>query len=186
MASPGVVSIIVYDNTGEEIDRGSGFFIDREGKIIANEHIFKQAFSAEVVSNTNRYDSITILARDETMDLAMIQVSAIDETPLELDFAYRVTPDERVLMVGKSESLKDTVSEGLVKSMSGEGETPERIDIKKTIPITYFPDNKDGPVLNSEGKVIGIQAVISEHSIFLSTPFLGETRYSSMIKRLMP
>jgi hypothetical protein len=165
-ASPGVVSIIVYDNTGEEIDRGSGFFIDREGKIIANEHIFKQAFSAEVVSNTNRYDSITILARDETMDLSMIQVSAIDETPLELDFAYRISPDERVLMVGKSESLKDTVSEGLVKSMSGEGETPERIDIKKTIPITYFPDNKDGPVLNSEGKVIGIQAVISEHSIF--------------------
>ena len=165
-ASPGIVSIIVYDNTGEQIGNGSGFFIDREGRIITNAGIFKDAYSAEVKSNTHAYDKIKILATDELNDLAMIQVSAINETPLELSFDYRLIPDEKVLMVGKSESFKDTVAEGIVTSMSDKGETPARIEIKKTIPITYFPDNKDGPVLNSEGTVIGIQSVISEHSIF--------------------
>ena len=166
MASPGVVSIIVYDNSGEAIASGSGFFINPDGTIIANDSVFKEAYSAEVNSNTKRYDSVTILARDEAMDLAMIQVSAIDETPLQPEFDYRFTPNEKVLMVGKSESLKDTVSEGRVTSMRDKGETPARIEIRKTVPITYFPENRDGPVLNSEGKVIAIQAVISDHSIF--------------------
>jgi hypothetical protein len=165
-ASTGIVSIIVYDNTGEVIDSGSGFFTDREGRIITNENIFRQAYSAEVISNTNRYDSITILAKDEAIDLALIQVSAIDETPLELDIDYRLTLDEKVLMIGKSESLKDTVAEGIVTLISDDGAIAARMEIKKTIPITYFPDSKDGPVLNIKGKVIGIQAVISDHSIF--------------------
>jgi len=166
MASPGIVSITFYDNTGEKIDNGSGFFIDREGRIMTNAGILEDAYSAEVKSNSNTYDKIKILALDAQNDLAMIQVSALDETPLELGFDYRLTLDEKVLMVGKSESLKETVAEGIVKSMSENGEAPKRIEIKKTVPITYFPDSKDGPVLNSGGKVIGIQAVISDHSIF--------------------
>lgn len=165
-ASPGVVSITVYDSSGEKIEHGSGFFIDRDGKIIMNADILKGVYSAEVKSNSHTYTGMTILAMDEQTDLALVQVGATDETPIAMDFDYRPASDERVLMIGKTESMEDTVAEGIVTSISDNGEIAERIKIRKTIPITYFPDNKDGPVLNSEGKVIGIRAVISVHSIF--------------------
>jgi hypothetical protein len=165
-ASPGVVSITVYDSSGEKIKHGSGFFIDRDGKIIMNAGILKGVYSAEIKSNSHTYTGMTILAMDEQTDLALVQVGATDETPIEMDFDYRPVPDERVLMVGKTESMEDTVAEGIVISINDNGEIAERIEIKKTIPITYFPEFRDGPVLNGKGKVIAIQAVISEHSIF--------------------
>jgi hypothetical protein len=165
-ASPGVVSITVYDSSGEKIKHESGFFMDRDGKIITNADLLKDVYSAEVRSNAHTYTSVTILSMDEQTDLAMVQVGAVDETPIEMDFDYRLAPDERVLMVGKTESLEDTVAEGIVTSISNSDEIADRITIKKTIPITYFPDNTDGPVLNREGNVVAIQAIISEHSIF--------------------
>jgi hypothetical protein len=165
-ASPGVVSITVYDSSGEKIKHGSGFFIDRVGRIIVNAGILRGVYSAEVKSDSHTYTSVTILAMDEQTDLALVQVNAIDETPIAMDFESRPAPDERVLMVGKTESMEDTVAEGIVTSINDNGEIAERIEIKKTIPITYFPEFKDGPVLNGKGKVIAIQAVISEHSIF--------------------
>lgn len=165
-ASPGIVSITVYDSSGEKIKHGSGFFIDRDGRIIMNAGILKGVYSAEVKSTSHTYTSVTILAIDEQTDLALVQVGAIDETPIATDFDYRLATNERVLMIGKTESMEDTVAEGIVTSISDNGNIAERIAIQKTIPVTYFPDNTDGPVLNGEGNVVGIQAAISVHSLF--------------------
>jgi S1-C subfamily serine protease len=166
--SPGVVMVIVYDNTGEEIARGSGFFIDREGRIITNALIMENAYSAEVLSESHYYDDVVVLNRDKNLDLALIQVKAIDETPLELDFEYRIEPGERVVVIGRSSGLAKTVSEGLVKSVSNR-DTLELIQIQTTEPITSLRPSRDGPVLNRAGKVIGMTStIISDETDFLN------------------
>jgi S1-C subfamily serine protease len=168
--SPSVVLIIAYDDTGEETGKRSGFFINTHGEILTNAAFLKDAYSAEVLTKSNSYSNVNILKQDEILDLTLIKVSTNNETQIKIDFDYKITPGEKVIAVGKSTSLKDTVSEGLVKSSSDEGADFDHIVINKTMPLTYFVESKDGPVINFDGKVIGVTTdEVSDHPIFGSS-----------------
>lgn len=170
-ASPGVVMVVSYDDSGAESRRGSGFFIDREGRIITNASIMKDAYSAEVLSRSNHYDDVIILNRDETLDFALIQVKATGEAPLELDFDYKIEPGERVVAIGRSSDLKKTVSEGIIISLDNTGEISGLIDLQTTTPILSFRKSKDGPLLNMSGKVIGVTSTaIADNQNFDEIP----------------
>lgn len=168
--SPGVVLIIAYDDTGEETGRRSGFFINTNGEILTNAAFLKDAYSAEVLTTSNSYSNVNILKQDKTLDLTLIKVSTNNAIPIEIDFDYKITPNEKVIAVGKSSSLKDTLSEGLVKSTTDEGADFNHIIINKTMPLTYLAESKDGPVINFDGKVIGVTTdQVSDHPIFGSS-----------------
>ncbi|GBD96869.1 MAG TPA: serine protease [Nitrospirae bacterium] len=154
--TPGVVTVVAYDDSGAESGRGSGFFIDTQGRIITNSSVLKDAYSAEVFSKSNYYDDVIILNRDEGLDFALIQVKAAGEVYLEPDFGYKIEPGERVVVIGRSADLGKTVSEGLVSSLSNIEERAELIKIQTTTPILSYRAGKDGPLLNMAGKVIGV------------------------------
>ena len=168
--SPSVVLIIAYDDTGEEAGRRSGLFINAQGEILTNAAFLKDVYSVEVLTKSNSYSSVNILKQDETLDLTLIKVNANNEIPIKIDFDYIMTPGEKVIAVGKSTSLKDTVSEGLVKSITAEGADFDHIIIHKTMPLSYFVKSKDGPVINFDGRVIGVTTdEVSNHPIFGSS-----------------
>ena len=156
MAFPSIVMIIVYDITGEESARGSGFFYDTEGRIISNASILKNAYSAEVISNRNRYSIISVLNYDETIDTAVIKVNALNEIPLEIDFENNVTIDEKVIAMGRNDNFGQTLSEGLIKSIVPLDENRELIRGITVRPVLSLPPSDNGPLLNSKGKVIGL------------------------------
>lgn len=157
-AGLGVVMVVIYDDTGTESARGSGFFIDREGRIITNASIFKAAYSAEVFSESKYYDDVVILNRDKDLDVALIKVKAADEVSLELDSGYKITPGEKVIVVGKSSGSQKTYSEGIINSVKSIGAIPEVIEIKTVVSILPLYASKDGPLLNINGRVIGIMS----------------------------
>ena len=166
-ASPAIVSIVAYDMTGTESGRGSGFFIDTEGRIITNAIIFTNAYSAEVASETGNYDNVSILNINDKFDLALIQIKAKNEHQLEIDYSYNLKINGRVDIIGKSDKLERTVSEGTITSISNTPEDVELIKLKRRLPISSFKESKDGPLLNSSGKVIGITtASFAAKSIF--------------------
>ena len=152
----GVVMVVAYDATGTEAGRGSGFFVDREGRIITNASFLKEAYSAQVLSETTSYDDVVILNRDEEMDIALIQVKATEEVSLALDYEYQIKPGERVIIVGKSSGQKKTFSEGLISSIERKGELTEIIGIHSMSPFLSYRPSKDGPLLNMSGNVIGV------------------------------
>jgi len=152
--SPGIVSVSVYDDTGALKNSGSGFFIDKEGRIITNASIWKDAYSAEVLSESENFSEISIINRNDELDIALIRVKTKNENPLEPDFNYKTSLGERVVIIGKSDGLATTVSEGLVSSLSEEDF--ELFEIRTTASILRYRPGKDGPVLNTSGKVIGI------------------------------
>ncbi len=174
-ASPGIVSIVVYDNTGSEKGITSGFFIDRKGLIMTNALVMKGAYSAEVYSESNYYNDVTILSRNEDLDLALIQVKAINESALEFDFEYKLSHGERVIAIGKSRGLKKTVSEGLISAVSNIKEKLELIKIQTVTPILSYNTSRDGPLLNMEGRVIGVlTTAISEDKSFNTIPWISD------------
>ncbi len=155
-AFPGIVTIIVYDITGEESARGSGFFYDIKGRIITNASILKNAYSAQVISNTNRYSTVSVLNYDETRDTAIIKVNALNEMPLEIDFESNVAIEEKVFALGRDENFRQTVSEGYIESIVQLDGNRELLKGKTVRPLLSFPPSNDGPLLNSEGKVVGV------------------------------
>lgn len=172
--TPGVVTVVAYDNSGAESGRGSGFFIDTQGRIIMNSSVLKDAYSAEVFSKSNYYDDVIILNRDQGLDFALIQIEAGGEVHLELDFEYKIEPGERVVVVGRSPDLKKTVSEGLISSLSNIEEGVELIKIQTTTPILSYLPGKDGPLLNMAGKVIGVTGTgFPESEGFEAIPWSG-------------
>ncbi len=152
--SPSIVLIVTYDSTGTEIGTGSGFFMDRERRIMTNARVIKNAYSAKVLSESNYYNDVTILGLDKDLDLALIRVKAGKESPLEFDFEYKIKHGERVVAIGRPFGLRKAVLEGLISDVSSFGESLEFI--QTTTPMPFFHTSSDGPLLNMNGKVIGV------------------------------
>jgi S1-C subfamily serine protease len=161
--SSSIVMIITYDNAGFEIGRASGCFIDNEGRIITNAYIIKNAYSAEVYSESNYYDTVKLLSREEALDFALLQVEAVEETPIALNSEHNGKPGDRVLVVGKLSASKVTVTEGIISAVSPIEGMPNLIEVETTKPITSFQSSKDGPLINIEGEVIGLTTMNLSH-----------------------
>ncbi len=155
-AAPGIVLVIAYDITGAESARGSGFLTDSRGTIITNAEIMENAYSAEVFTEKNHYTDVAIVSLDSDKDLALIRVPAADEFPLGTDFDRTIKSGEKVMIAGKSAGNEKTVSEGVIKSVSRVGEGLEVFRIQTALPISFLPPARQGPVLDMDGKVIGM------------------------------
>jgi S1-C subfamily serine protease len=164
---PSIVMIVVYDITGTESARGSGFFYDTDGRIITNASILKNAYSAEVISTNNRYNVVSVINYDESLDTAIIKVKALNELPLEIDFENNISTDEKVIAIGRTDNFGKTLSEGLVSSVKTIDESRIMIHGRTVAPLFSFPPSDSGPLLNSKGKVIGLTTyAISDNLAF--------------------
>lgn len=160
-----VVHIITFDDAGGFVGRGSGIFIDAEGRIITNARLLKNAYSADVFSFSRYYKNVLVLNRNDDLDLALIQVEAVKETPIEFDYDYRAKPGSRVITVGRDSNLRPTVSEGLVTSVSNIGEVSNIMEIEVFSQLlSAFRLSHDGCVVNMDGKAVGIVALPAEYA----------------------
>jgi len=149
-ALPSVVRIVTYDITGARRGEGSGFFISPR-KIITNAHVVDRAYSAEVFTDSDYYDMITVLKKDEDMDLAVLSVNAENERPLQTNPDAELKPGQRVIAIGNPLGLEKTLSDGLISAV-------RMIDHIQVLQITapISPGSSGGPLLDEEGRVIGV------------------------------
>ncbi len=147
---PSVVEIVSYDDSGDLIGQGSGFFISPQ-EIITNQHVVEGAYSAEIFTNEGYYDRITILNADEDMDLAILRVDAEDEIPLQLNPDAELKPGQPVIAIGHPLGLEQTVSDGLISSV----QTIDQVQfVQITAPISL--GSSGSPLLDQQGRVIGV------------------------------
>ena len=166
-ASQSLVKINVYDDAGDETAGGSGFFIDREGKILTNAELFTDAYSAEVISESQTYKTVTILKQDSVTDLALLQVNASGESPLKLDFSYQAKEGNKVAVIGRTDTYRKTLSEGRISSVSNMEGVSEFIKIKISPQLSGLPASTEGPLLTPSGSVIGMTTrSVSDHPVF--------------------
>ena len=157
-AIPGVVKILIYDITGVKCGQGSGFFI-APGKILTNAHVVEKAYSVEIFSDTESYEQVTILKLLYDVDLALLSVENREEKTLMLENEREILPGERIVTIGNPMGLEKTISDGIVSAIRY---IPGAIQIIQ-ISAPISPGSSGGPLLNLQGRVIGITvATISE------------------------
>jgi len=142
--------------------QGSGFIIDKDGHILTNYHVIANAREVEVtLSNKKKYKA-TVIGRDRSHDLAVIQIKAPGLIPATLGDSKALVVGQNVYAIGNPFGLSGTMTRGIISSMRPI-RTPEGAEINEAIQTdaAINPGNSGGPLLNSHGEVIGINSLIA-------------------------
>ena len=191
-ASPAVVELDVSLGFGIGSGTGSGFFVDREGHIVTNNHVIDSARAIRVRLHDGRTLEATKLGNSPADDLALLQVDPAEVTgidPLPLADSLEVVPGQLAVAIGSPFRNFNSVTVGVV---SGRGRAPVSA-LARPIPDMIQTDaplnsgNSGGPLLNSSGEVIGVNSSIR------TSPFQGIDEFrigfavpSNTLENLLP
>jgi putative serine protease PepD len=147
---------------------GSGFVIDEQGHIVTNEHVVDGATSIKVrLWDGKTYDA-TLVGSDASTDLAVIKVDAPSSVlePLTLADSNSVQVGDTVVAIGSPFGLENTVTSGIVSALHRQMTSPNNFSIDDSIQTDAAINhgNSGGPLLNSSGQVIGVNAQIESDS----------------------
>jgi putative serine protease PepD len=178
--APGVVyvtSTIVQQGTspfdffgGGEAERqqgkatGSGIVIDSKGTILTNYHVVENAVKVQVSLSRGQNVDAQVVGKDPSHDLAVLRISTDGLTlhPLTLGDSSKARVGDPVLAIGNPFGLERTLTTGVISALQRQITAPNGFTIDKVLqtdaPIN--PGNSGGPLLDSTGKVIGINSQI--------------------------
>ena len=151
---PSTVIIFVYDDKGEFLKLGSGFFVSQNGDVITNYHVIEGARSAEIKTADEKTYPITyIVAGDEQNDIIRLSVNIPSQYVYPLSLSKAIPEvGERIIVYGSPLGWENTVSDGIVSAIRDIPDYGRVIQI--TAPIS--PGSSGSPVLNMQGEVIGV------------------------------
>ena len=157
-SKPALVHIKV--GTGSEVVRqGSGVILRSDGLIATNFHVIEGARQASVrLANGDEYTEVAVAAVDEFKDIALLKIKAVNLPTLELADSDVVKVGQTAYALGDPLGLEGSLSQGMVSAFRPGGEIHKSLEgfrvIQFTAPVS--PGNSGGPLLNEEGKVIGL------------------------------
>jgi S1-C subfamily serine protease len=178
--SPGVVTILslfeggssILDSGGEG-GQGSGFVLDGKGYIATNAHVVTSdsgGHAKEVFiefSDGNRVQA-KIVGVDPNADVALVKVDpgGLSLTPLRLGESHSIVVGEPVAAIGSPFGERQSLSIGVISAVDRNIESLTRFQIGDAIQTdaAINPGNSGGPLLDSRGRVLGINAQIKSQS----------------------
>jgi len=143
--------------------RGTGFFISSDGYIITNNHLVENAIKVEVTSIQEKTYQAKIVGTDPETDLALLKVDEKNLPYVELGDSDNIKVGEWVLAIGNPLGLSHTVTAGIVSAKGRiftdlEQQQPYQDFIQTDAAINR--GNSGGPLINLNGKVVGINSII--------------------------
>src|SRR6202167_3088212 len=144
-------------------DQGSVFLISSDGKIVTNNHVVAKYRQLDVtLTDQSRYKA-RLLSRDETNDLALLQIDPRGKLPaLHLGDSDALQVGQKVLAIGNPFGLEGTLTVGIVSSLgrSIRGENERTLEGLIQTDAAINPGNSGGPLLDSARNAVGINTVI--------------------------
>ncbi len=144
---------------------GSGFIWDEHGHIVTNYHVIQNATSADVVLHDHSTHRAELVGVSPNHDLAVLRIKVDNGTrlqPLPLGTSHDLQVGQKVLAIGNPFGLDQTLTTGVVSSLNrrimGVGGRPIEDVIQTDAAIN--PGNSGGPLLDSAGRLIGINTAI--------------------------
>ncbi|MER3458392.1 MAG: serine protease [Chloroflexota bacterium] len=160
-AAPGVVEISTF---GGVAGAGSGFVLDKEGHVVTAAHVVNGADTVTVRLASGRETQARALGVDDSSDIALLRVNVprAELHPLPLGDSEAVAVGDPVVAIGNPLGFQSTVSTGVISALgralrSQTGRLIENI-IQTDVPLN--PGNSGGPLVDSRGRVIGINTAI--------------------------
>ena len=167
-SEPGVVRVNIQRNQtdNETGGVGSGFVFDKQGHIITNAHVVKDATKTIVTFLDGRSYNAQIIGVDEYTDIGVIKVSADLKllNPLSLGDSSNLQVGESITAIGNPFGLSGSMTPGIVSQMGRLLSIPGAAgysipDVIQT-DAAINPGNSGGPLLNMRGEIIGINTAI--------------------------
>ncbi len=177
--SPGVVAITVRTASGE--DKGTGIVLNKEGLILTNDHVVAGATAIEVSVDGSSSKSATakLIGEEANSDLALVKVdpSGLGLKPLQMASSSSVQVGDQVYAIGSPYGLEETLTKGIVSALNREISAPDGAKITGTIQTdaALNPGNSGGPLLNSQGQVIGVNSQIASDAASVAGSQPGST-----------
>ena len=145
---------------------GSGFLINADGQILTNYHVISGSSDVEVtLAPDQKPYKARVLHRDQAHDLALIQIDPRKKLNafLKLGDSEGLQVGQKVLAIGNPFGLAGTLTTGIVSSLHRKIQSEERgSDLEDMIQTdaAINSGNSGGPLLDSQGNVIGINTAI--------------------------
>lgn len=183
--SPSVVFITtvgwridLWGRNVQEVRRGtgSGFVWDEYGHVVTNYHVIQDAAAAQVrLSNQRAYRSVLVGASPEH-DLAVLRISvpAADLNPAPIGTSYDLQVGQKVFAIGNPFGLDHTLTMGVISALDRSIPTEESRTIEHVIQTdaAINPGNSGGPLIDSAGRVIGVNtAIFSPSGVYAGIGF---------------
>jgi S1-C subfamily serine protease len=163
---PAVVSINIgwrIRNSGmEKGGAGSGVLFAPDGYILTNSHVVHGATQITVVLDDQREYQAEFIGEDPATDLAVVRLYAAGLPFVEIGDSDALKVGQLIIAIGNPYGFQSTVSTGVISALgrhfrSEEGRLIENI-IQHTAPLN--PGNSGGPLVDSRGRVVGINMAI--------------------------
>ena len=176
-ASPSVVHITslgvqrdLFSMNVQQVPRGTGtgFVWDTAGHVVTNFHVIQGANGAKVtLADQSSYDA-TLVGAFPDRDLAVLKIEAPREKlpPLSLGTSRDLQVGQRVYAIGNPFGLDQTLTIGIVSALNREIESFNNRTIRGVVQTdaAINPGNSGGPLLDSAGRLIGVNTQIASPS----------------------
>jgi S1-C subfamily serine protease len=145
---------------------GSGFILDSEGHVVTNYHVIEGADSINVTLSDETTVPATVVGVDPPNDLALLKIEASPEQlyPVELGESDSLRVGQRAIAIGNPFGLERTLTVGVISALGRPMQTGDNSVIYNVVQTdaAINPGNSGGPLLDSRGRVIGVNTAIWE------------------------
>ena len=142
--------------------RGSGFIVSKDGQILTNNHVIERADKITVTLSDGKTYEAEVLGKDPTFDLAVIKIKPEGELKvLDLGDSEAVEVGEWVVAIGNPFGFEHTVTVGVISAKNRSIHAQDvNFDGFLQTDAAINPGNSGGPLINMDGKVVGINTAI--------------------------
>lgn len=156
-------------DSDQPLGMGSGVIISADGYILSNHHVVRDADSIQVILQDRRRLSAQVVGIDSLIDIALLKVDAVDLPVVELGNSSQLRIGDWVLAIGYPLGMGTTLTHGIVSALGREADViGGRFGIESFIQTNAVinPGNSGGPLLDLQGRVVGINTAISTRTGF--------------------
>ncbi|MDR2762915.1 MAG: trypsin-like peptidase domain-containing protein [Planctomycetaceae bacterium] len=153
----------------DEPGAGSGVILNQDGYIVTNAHVISQADVIFVTLFNGESFQATVVGEDPVTDIAVIKIAAPKNQlfPVKVGDSSKLLVGQKIFAIGNPFGLERTLTGGLISSLNRTipGSLPSR-SIKGIIQIdaAINPGNSGGLLLDTQGRMIGINTAIASRS----------------------
>jgi putative serine protease PepD len=148
--------------------QGSGWVYDSSGHIVTNDHVVDGSTSIKVQLWNGKTYTAKVVGADKSTDLAVIKVNAPSSElhPLTVGDSAKMLVGDGVVAIGSPFGLAETVTSGIVSALHRSIQALNDFTINDSIQTDAAINhgNSGGPLLNSQGEVVGVNAQIKSDS----------------------
>ncbi len=147
----GAVRKVVSVST--DVSAATGFVITAEGYIVTNYHVIADSATIRINTYDGKIYSATLIGSDSVADIALLKVDKTLEY-FEIADSDNVQVGQKAIAIGNPLGLGWTVTEGIISAVNRPG--PVLPDDYIQTDVALNPGNSGGPLVDSDGKVIGV------------------------------